>query len=180
MRELGAVSLLDALDYVGLLAVQRPDRFDRAAIRWHGRLDTEAVTLTLAESQLDSPRSAACGVAIEKLSLSCNAYCVCLDSTSGLAVESRLRREGRRGMAELAEQHAAKAKGRSAREGVSRRPTRRILLVLTVASGLRASLLGCRGMRSWAWLSLHGSLGFCLSSRSCSPLRAHSTTVLVS
>jgi hypothetical protein len=51
MRELGEVSLLDALAYLELLAVVRPDRFDRAAVRWHGRLETETATLTLAESQ---------------------------------------------------------------------------------------------------------------------------------
>jgi hypothetical protein len=32
MRELGNVSLLDALDYLELLASTRPDRFDRAAV----------------------------------------------------------------------------------------------------------------------------------------------------
>jgi len=42
MREMGAVSLLDALDCLDLLAAARPDRFDRAAVRWHGRLETEA------------------------------------------------------------------------------------------------------------------------------------------
>jgi hypothetical protein len=52
MRELGPVSLLDALDYLALLAQVRPDRFDRAAVRWHGRLETECAALTLAESQL--------------------------------------------------------------------------------------------------------------------------------
>lgn len=52
MRELGTVSLLDALDYLALLSHARPDRFDRAAVRWHGRLELEAGTLTLAESQL--------------------------------------------------------------------------------------------------------------------------------
>ena len=52
MREMQGVSLLDALDYLELLAVQRPDRFDRAAVRWHGRLEAEAGTLSLAESQL--------------------------------------------------------------------------------------------------------------------------------
>jgi hypothetical protein len=52
LRELAPVSLLDALDYLELLAAQRPDRFDRAAVRWHGRLETETVTLTLADSQL--------------------------------------------------------------------------------------------------------------------------------
>jgi hypothetical protein len=52
LRELGDVALLDALDYLALLSHARPDRFDRAAIRWHGRLELEAGTLTLAESQL--------------------------------------------------------------------------------------------------------------------------------
>lgn len=51
MRELRPVSLVDALDYLELLAVVRADRFDRAAIRWHGRLETEAAVLTFAESQ---------------------------------------------------------------------------------------------------------------------------------
>src|SRR5579864_7263677 len=57
MRELAPVSLLDALDYLGLLAAHPSDRFDRAAVRWHGRLEAEATTLTLAESQLRSRRS---------------------------------------------------------------------------------------------------------------------------
>jgi hypothetical protein len=35
-----------------MLAEQRPDRFDLAALRWHGRLELEADTLTFAESQL--------------------------------------------------------------------------------------------------------------------------------
>ena len=52
MREMGDVSLLDALDYLALLAGARPDRFDQAALRWHGRFELEASTLTLAESQL--------------------------------------------------------------------------------------------------------------------------------
>ena len=52
MREMGDVSLLDALDSVELLAAVRPDRFDGAAVRWHGRLETETATLGLAESQL--------------------------------------------------------------------------------------------------------------------------------
>ena len=52
MRETGRVSLLDALDYLALLAELRPDRAERAAVRWHGRLEVEAATLTLAESQL--------------------------------------------------------------------------------------------------------------------------------
>jgi hypothetical protein len=52
--------------------------------------------------------------------------CTLLDFARRPRVGSLLRREGRRGMLELAEQHEAKAKGRSAREGVSQRPTRRI------------------------------------------------------
>jgi hypothetical protein len=52
LSEIGTPSLLDALDYLELLATARPDRFDRAAIRWHSRLEAETATLTLAESQL--------------------------------------------------------------------------------------------------------------------------------
>jgi hypothetical protein len=52
LRELGDVTLHDALDYLALLAQASPDRFDRTAIRRHGRLETESATLTLAEAQL--------------------------------------------------------------------------------------------------------------------------------
>jgi len=34
-----------------LLAELKPERFPAAAVRWHGRLELEAPTLTLAESQ---------------------------------------------------------------------------------------------------------------------------------
>jgi hypothetical protein len=50
--ELGQVSLEDALGYPDLLAEQKPEKLERAAVRWHGRLETEATFLTLAESQL--------------------------------------------------------------------------------------------------------------------------------
>jgi hypothetical protein len=30
----------------------RPDKFDRAAVRWHGGLELESAVLTIAESQL--------------------------------------------------------------------------------------------------------------------------------
>jgi hypothetical protein len=52
LRELGAVSLEDALGYLDLLTEQKPEKLERAAVRWHGRLETEAVFLSLAESQL--------------------------------------------------------------------------------------------------------------------------------
>ncbi|HYY02639.1 MAG TPA: hypothetical protein VE736_02030 [Gaiellaceae bacterium] len=52
IREMGTLSLLDALDYLDLLAEVRPEKLERAAIRWHGRLETEAATLTLPQSQL--------------------------------------------------------------------------------------------------------------------------------
>jgi hypothetical protein len=52
LRELGSVSLEDALGYLDLLAEQKPEKLERAAVRWHGRLETEAPILTLAESQL--------------------------------------------------------------------------------------------------------------------------------
>ena len=52
IRELGSLSLLDALDYLDLLAEVRPEKLERAAVRWHGRLAAELQTLTLAESHL--------------------------------------------------------------------------------------------------------------------------------
>jgi hypothetical protein len=52
LRELGQVSLEDALAYLNLLAEQKPEKLERAAVRWHGRLETEATFLTMAESQL--------------------------------------------------------------------------------------------------------------------------------
>jgi hypothetical protein len=52
MREMGTPSILDALAYLDLLAEARAEKLERAAVRWHGRLATEAATLTLAESQL--------------------------------------------------------------------------------------------------------------------------------
>ena len=51
-REMGTLSLLDALDYVVLLAELQPARAPSAAIRWHGRLELESSVLTLTESQL--------------------------------------------------------------------------------------------------------------------------------
>jgi hypothetical protein len=42
MRELGTPSLLDALDYLDLLAEVKPEKLERAALRWHGRLEIEA------------------------------------------------------------------------------------------------------------------------------------------
>jgi hypothetical protein len=50
-RELRGLTLHDALDLVALIARHRPDRLERAAIRWHGRLEIEAPALTLAESR---------------------------------------------------------------------------------------------------------------------------------
>jgi hypothetical protein len=50
-RELRGLSLADALELVVLIAAVRPDRLERAAVRWHGRLEVEVPTLTLAESR---------------------------------------------------------------------------------------------------------------------------------
>ena len=52
LRELSPPSLEDALAYLDLLAEQKPEKLERAAVRWHGRLETEATFLSLAESQL--------------------------------------------------------------------------------------------------------------------------------
>jgi hypothetical protein len=52
LREMRVPSLLLALDYLLLVAEARPAKFPLAALRWHGRFELEAPTLTLAESQL--------------------------------------------------------------------------------------------------------------------------------
>ena len=52
LREMGAVDLLEALDYVALLAELRPAQAPRAAVRWHGRLETETPMLTMPDSAL--------------------------------------------------------------------------------------------------------------------------------
>src|SRR5437870_62744 len=52
LREMGNPSLLLALDYLDLLAETKPKKLERAALRWHGRLEIEAAAITLAESQL--------------------------------------------------------------------------------------------------------------------------------
>lgn len=49
--ELRCLSLVDALELVILIAAVRPDRLERAAVRWHGRLEVELPALTLAESR---------------------------------------------------------------------------------------------------------------------------------
>jgi hypothetical protein len=50
-REMRGLSLADALELVILIASQRPDRLERAAVRWHGPLEIELPMLTLAESR---------------------------------------------------------------------------------------------------------------------------------
>jgi hypothetical protein len=51
-RELGQLTLQDALLLVGLYADKDARRFERAAIRWHARLEQEARALRLAEAQV--------------------------------------------------------------------------------------------------------------------------------
>lgn len=53
LRELGHPPTLEyALAYLDLLAEQSSAKLERAAVRWHGRLETESTFLSLAESQL--------------------------------------------------------------------------------------------------------------------------------
>ncbi len=52
IRELKQVGLRDALDYVDLLATRAPERFERAALRWHSRFEAEHPGLTLTDSLL--------------------------------------------------------------------------------------------------------------------------------
>ena len=51
-RELGRLSLADALDFLLLLSEKDPARFDPAAARWHARFVLEARRLRLSDSQL--------------------------------------------------------------------------------------------------------------------------------
>jgi hypothetical protein len=52
LREIGTPSLIDALDYLELLAGAKPEKLPAAAVRWHGRFELEATMLSIAESQL--------------------------------------------------------------------------------------------------------------------------------
>jgi hypothetical protein len=52
LKEMGNPSLLIALEYLVLLVTEKPEKYPLAALRWHGRFELEARTLTLAESQL--------------------------------------------------------------------------------------------------------------------------------
>jgi hypothetical protein len=52
LKEMGNPSLLLAPEYLQLLITEKPAKYPLAALRWHGRFELEARTLTLAESQL--------------------------------------------------------------------------------------------------------------------------------
>jgi hypothetical protein len=51
-RELGRLSLDDALTLTFLIAREKPARHERAEVRWHGRFELETPGLELAQSQL--------------------------------------------------------------------------------------------------------------------------------
>ena len=51
-REMGGLPLLDAVDLCSLMAVEAPDRYERAARRLFRRLIAERETLTLDEAEL--------------------------------------------------------------------------------------------------------------------------------
>src|SRR5438270_75212 len=75
MRELGTLSLLDALACLELLHELGSAKLERAPVLgWHGRLATESSVLTLGESQLAlAAISRACGPANATRSRSCAA-----------------------------------------------------------------------------------------------------------
>lgn len=52
LRELRNPSLADLLDYLELLAEVKPEKLETAAVRWHGRLETETTGMVLADAQL--------------------------------------------------------------------------------------------------------------------------------
>ena len=76
MRELGTLSLLDALACLELLHELGSAKLERAPVlRWHGRLARESSVLTLGESQLAlAAISRACGPANATRSRSCTAF----------------------------------------------------------------------------------------------------------
>jgi hypothetical protein len=51
-RELGHLTLANALALTALIAEHEPERFGRAAVRWHGRFALEATRLDLPASEL--------------------------------------------------------------------------------------------------------------------------------
>ena len=51
-REMGGLHLADALLLTLLIGDAAPARFERAAVRWHGRFELEARDVTLADAQL--------------------------------------------------------------------------------------------------------------------------------
>jgi hypothetical protein len=51
-RELGHLELADALDLALLFAAKDPVRYQRAAVRWHGRFELEVRGLTIPDSSL--------------------------------------------------------------------------------------------------------------------------------
>jgi hypothetical protein len=59
-RELGNLTLADALSLLVLIAAQDPDRFSRAAAWWHGRFALEARGLSYGSHNWCSPRSPPC------------------------------------------------------------------------------------------------------------------------
>ena len=72
-------SLLVALDSLGLLADVRPDKFDRATVRWQGRLEVEAAAMTLVESQFALTALASLCAGEPRLSRSCAGSCAGYD-----------------------------------------------------------------------------------------------------
>jgi hypothetical protein len=51
-REIGRLSLVEAVDLIALMAIEAPDRYRRAERRWFRRLITERDSLTLYQAQL--------------------------------------------------------------------------------------------------------------------------------
>ena len=51
-REFGKLDLADALELLKLIAEREPERYQRGAVRWLGRLMLERPGLSLAQAQL--------------------------------------------------------------------------------------------------------------------------------
>ena len=51
-REFGRLDLEDALGFLNMIAAREPERYEKAAVRWLGRLLLERPSLSLAQAQL--------------------------------------------------------------------------------------------------------------------------------
>ena len=90
-RQLGRLSLADALDFLLLLSEKDPARFDPAAARWHARFVLEARRLPLADSQM--LLGAVAGLRRPAPTIALDTICGLAEKTHKTAVAAVVRRQ---------------------------------------------------------------------------------------